>query len=218
MSTIRNTTNNAFREIIKNSSSYSECLQKLGLNTSGGTSSKILKERIKELEIDITHFQPFKNSSFAIQYTTEEILTKNSPYKNNSSLKKRILKEQLIEEFCSICLLPPIWNNCKLVLQLDHINGDNKDNRIENLRLLCPNCHTQTETYSGKNKQKNIKPTKKRPTKIIWPSIEEMTELVYSKPMKELAIDLGVSDVAINKFCKKHNIAKPKQGYWLIKN
>ena len=217
MSIIRNTTNNDLKEIIKNSFSYSECLRKLGLNTSGGTSSKILKEKIKELKIDTSHFQPFKDSSFTFQYTTEEILVKNSPYKNNSSLKKRILKENLIEEICNVCLLQPIWNNCKLVLQLDHINGNSTDNRIENLRFLCPNCHSQTETYSGKNKPKTLKTKKERPTKIVWPSIEEMTELVYSKPMKDLATDLGVSDVAINKFCKKHNIPKPKQGYWLQK-
>ena len=215
MSIIRNITDNNFKEIIKNSLSYSECLRKLGLTTTGGTSSKILKERIKELEIDTTHFQPFKNSSFNFQYTIEEILTRDSPYKSNSSLKKRILKENILEEVCSICLLQPIWNNSKLVLQLDHINGDNTDNRIENLRFLCPNCHSQTETYSGKNKQKKLKTKKERPTKIVWPSIAEMSVLVYSKPIKDLAKDLGVSDVAISKFCKKHNITKPKQGYWL---
>ena len=52
---------------------------------------------------------------------------------------------------CAICGNNGIWNNQKLVLQLDHKNGDNTDNRLSNLRLLCPNCHSQTDTFSGRN-------------------------------------------------------------------
>ena len=82
---------------------------------------------------------------------------------------------------------------------------------------MCPNCHSQTETYAGKNKEKVIKERKARQSKIVWPTIEEMSILVFTKPIIELSKDLGVSDVAINKFCKKHNIIKPKQGHWLVK-
>ena len=85
-------------------------------------------------------------------FTLDEILVKDSKYTNMSSLKKRVLKNNLIEYKCAICGISE-WMNKKLILQLDHINGDNRDNRISNLRLLCPNCHSQTETYCKKNKK-----------------------------------------------------------------
>ena len=71
-------------------------------------------------------------------------------------LKDRVLKAGLLETKCAICGITD-WNNMSLVLQLDHINGNNRDNRIENLRLLCPNCHSQTETFSGKNATRFLK-------------------------------------------------------------
>ena len=52
---------------------------------------------------------------------------------------------------CGICGLGPEWNGMVLVLQIDHINGDSTDSRLENLRFLCPNCHSQTETFAGRN-------------------------------------------------------------------
>lgn len=67
---------------------------------------------------------------------------------------RAILKTKLLEikeEICEICKIGPIWNNMPLTLQIDHINGNNKDNRIENLRFLCPNCHSQTDTFGAKN-------------------------------------------------------------------
>lgn len=72
----------------------------------------------------------------------------------NSTIKKILIRDSLIEYKCLECELYPVWMDQELTLELDHINGDPCDNRIENLRFLCPNCHSQTPTYTGRNSRK----------------------------------------------------------------
>jgi 5-methylcytosine-specific restriction endonuclease McrA len=72
-------------------------------------------------------------------------------------LKERLFKENIYNNICFMCNQVPEWNSKKLTLQIDHINGISNDNRIENLRVLCPNCHSQTSTYAGKNNEKRRK-------------------------------------------------------------
>lgn len=79
-----------------------------------------------------------------------EIFTENSGY-SNELVKQRIVKDNLLAYHCVKCKIDS-WQGETLVLDLDHINGNNKDNRLENLRYLCPNCHSQTDTYKGRNK------------------------------------------------------------------
>jgi len=85
------------------------------------------------------------------QISLEDILVENSSYARHN-LKRRILQENLIEYKCSCCGIKDTWNEKKLVLQLDHINGVNNDHRLKNLRFLCPNCHSQQDTYAAKNR------------------------------------------------------------------
>jgi hypothetical protein len=82
---------------------------------------------------------------------TKEILEGKHPYYQTLKLKKRLLSEGLKENRCDICGITE-WNNKELFMQLDHIDGDSHNHRIENLRMVCPNCHSQTHTYCGKNK------------------------------------------------------------------
>ena len=142
--------NKIFKEIIQESYSYSECLRKLGLKTSGGSSTDILKRRIKELDYSIEHFCSIASGVHA-KYTLNEILIENSTYTNIASLKRRILNKNLLIYECEVCGISE-WNNKFLSLHLDHKNGINNDHRLKNLRFICPNCHSQTETYAGKNK------------------------------------------------------------------
>lgn len=141
-----------FRQIICNSSSYSECLRKLGLTPKGGSSTDILKQRIAELGCSTEHFGQQVNPNYH-KYEMKEILVEHSTYANISSLKSRLIKENLLEYKCAICGLTE-WNGKPISLQLDHINGIHDDHRLENLRFLCPNCHSQTDMFAGKNKNK----------------------------------------------------------------
>ena len=78
----------------------------------------------------------------------EDILVKDSPYLNTDRLKKKLISVGLLVRVCADCGNTGTWQGKPLVLQLEHRNGDSRDNRIENLELLCPNCHSQTATFS----------------------------------------------------------------------
>ena len=111
-----------------------------------------VKERIKLLNIDTSHFKGRKSKSSSNPiYTLEEILVENSSYENIARLKSRILKANLLEYKCMNCGNTGEWNGKPLVLQLEHKNGKHNDHRLFNLCFLCPNCHSQTDTYAGKN-------------------------------------------------------------------
>jgi hypothetical protein len=85
-------------------------------------------------------------------FPLESVLIENSTYPRHS-LKKRILDNGLIEYKCDICHCDPIWRDKPMPLILDHINGINNDNRLNNLRFVCSNCDSQLDTYKSKNKK-----------------------------------------------------------------
>ncbi len=119
---------------------------------------------IQEYNINTDHWtnRPRESPKITIR-SLEEILVENSPYKNGGgSLKRKLLKHNLIKDECTKCGLGNEWQKKPITLHLDHINGIPNDNRLENLRVLCPNCHSQTETFGGKNvKKKKVKNKKK---------------------------------------------------------
>ena len=84
-----------------------------------------------------------------------EIIEGKHPYYQTLKLKKRLLKEGLKENKCDICGITE-WNGMELLIQLDHIDGDSHNHKLENLRMVCPNCHSQTHTYCGKNKKGTV--------------------------------------------------------------
>ncbi len=142
------------KKLVEESISISEIQRKLGYNSKGGNVSKNIKEKIEHYQIDISHFKGKAHGTSVNGKDLSTILIKNSTYVNNTSLKNRLLKEKILEYKCNICGIYE-WNNKKLSLQLDHINGINNDNTVTNLRLLCPNCHSQTSTFAGRNIKKN---------------------------------------------------------------
>lgn len=141
--------------LIARSQTFSEVLRHFGLNPEGGN-CLTLKSRLIEDGIDFSHIGQGRNSTKGRRvggYETilADILVRDSMYTNRRTLKRRLIKAGLLVELCAICGQNPVWNNQRLMLVLDHINGKNNDNRLENLRLLCPNCNSQTETFCGRN-------------------------------------------------------------------
>ncbi|NDB87145.1 MAG: HNH endonuclease, partial [Alphaproteobacteria bacterium] len=99
-----------------------------------------------------THQGHNKNKSWTIN-NLDKILIESSNYTNTHYLKNRLWKVGILERKCYECNIKE-WRGKPAPLQLDHINGKRTDNRIENLRILCANCHAQTETWTGKNRPK----------------------------------------------------------------
>lgn len=139
------------------------------------------------------------------KYPDEEVFVENSNYPRGS-IKRRILKDDILDYRCSICGQGPHWNNKPMTLILDHINGINNDHRIENLRFVCSNCNIQLPTFCGKNKSETIKsksrnrhyhkkskPKIRKENRVRW-SKEEMTQILseydtYTEMSNSLCVD-----------------------------
>lgn len=141
-----------FKESIVNSNFMVDVLEKLGYSRTSGTMTAKIKERAINLNISMDHFNVDKRGGGGVEtYSLKEIMVENSFYTNLTRLKIRIINEKIIEYKCFKCGNIGEWNGHPLTLQLHHKNGINNDHRLKNLELLCPNCHTQTDTYGSKN-------------------------------------------------------------------
>lgn len=146
--------------IVKESKSYTECIKKLGLSPKSASNFDTLKRYIKLYDLDISHFststEGLKNHVSFITISLEDILVKDSTYANRTKLKEKLYKEGLKKRECEKCGQGEEWKGNNISLIIDHINGVSDDNRIENLRILCPNCNAALETHCSKNKNRKI--------------------------------------------------------------
>lgn len=140
----------------KTSQSYRAVLLKLGLVPAGGNYEQI-KRRIKELAISTEHFMG-KGWNTGLQFVPkpaqplEKLLIQDSTAQS-FVLKKRLFAEGLKSPYCELCGWAETSSDGRVPVELDHINGNHHDNRIENLRILCPNCHSLQPTHRGRNKK-----------------------------------------------------------------
>ena len=140
----------------KASLSIAEMCRKLDIRPVGGN-YKTLRYKIKINEIDITHFTGQgwnvgeRYKSFNPKKDLKIILVKDSNFMSTHKLKNRLFEEGLKQKICENCN-NKTWLDGNIPLELNHKNGNNMDHRIENLEILCPNCHALTDNYRGKSK------------------------------------------------------------------
>lgn len=150
----RTWTDEQFIEAVKTSTSYAQVIQKLGLRVAGSNYDTV-KRKIKELNLDISYMIG-KGWNIGLKFIPKraqplsEILIEHSTFISTSKLKLRLFAEGLKERRCECCGLC-MWQGHNIPLELHHINGVKDDLRLENLQILCPNCHAMTDNYRGKN-------------------------------------------------------------------
>lgn len=211
--------------IVKNSSSLKEVIIKLGLLPRGGNYATI-KKYLDKFSISYSHFnyrEKLINNLKEWHIKGAKPLSYflvNGKVANSTSLKSKLFKEGIKKNICEMCGQNDNWIGKKISLILDHIDGDYKNNTIDNLRILCPNCNASLDTHCGKNKKKeksycgcgeekklassnclqcSIKNRRKvRPR----PSIEMIIEEVKMSGYRQTGRIYNVSDNTIRKWIK----------------
>lgn len=216
--------------------SITRVIDALGLATSGSTYNLVYR-RIKELKLDTSHMGGKRYSPNNLSnYADDEIFMKDSLLKT-TSIKKAILDRGLIDYKCSICKSDDIWLDNELVLQLDHINGISNDHRINNLRFLCPNCHSQTKTWGGRNNRGKLSFEEVKLKKVsngecyvckdplytnskycskecqsktpdTFKITNNILSVINSTTMKAASVNLGISDTGLKKALLRNGYKK----------
>jgi len=155
----RSWSENDLKNAVKKSKSIRQVLKLLGLKMAGGNYTQINKY-IKEYGINIKHFtgqawNKGNKGNGKPRIKLDDILKRDN-YFQSYKLKKRLFLAKIKPEHCEECGWNKKTKEGRLPLELDHINGDSMDNRLENLRVLCPNCHSLKPTHRGRNRKKQI--------------------------------------------------------------
>lgn len=229
-----------FSSYVSKSTSIAEVLRKMGYAGAGGNYQTCHK-RIQRLNLDTSHFVgqgSNKGKTFGPKRPIEDYLS-NSQSINSVELKRRLIQENIFEHKCYSCNLTE-WLGELIPIELHHIDGNNKNNNLNNLQILCPNCHAKTDTYCGKNSRlpstkwhrNKIKKSNGQckicnsPTynssycsdkcykltlrKVDRPNKEQLQELIQQHPWTTIGKMFNVSDTAVRKWAKSYQISTKK--------
>lgn len=224
----------SLEKLVKDSKTYSQILKAFGLENVGNN-HRTLKKRLDEDNIDYSHINTKLggwNKGLTREIVSKEVALERFFKKENpnvNSVRRYLKKFQYKPYLCSSCNNNGSWQSKSLSLELDHIDGERSNNELENLRWLCPNCHSQTANFRGR-KRKKERPkcqnsswrSEPRPDarKVKRPEKEELAILIMKKSIADIARDNKVSANTVRKWLKCYKLEKPKfpKGYWLMKD
>ena len=219
MSILEQYSDEEFAQILNQSSSYTELVYILGYQSRNGSNVTAVKRSIE-------HFKLIKRNP-------DNIFIENSTASQHV-LRDWYIKGEYTPYVCSICGQLPEWQGKPLTLILDHINGTNKDNRLENLRWVCPNCNQQLDTTGFKKMRVKQHAKKyycmdcgkeiskgctrclqcankyKAKTNKMIISREELKNKIRVQAFTSIATEYGVTDNAVRKWCDKYNLPRKK--------
>lgn len=217
-----------FEKIIHKSINLTDVFKNLNMGTTCGN-RKTIKKYIQMYDIDISHFHiPKKGNNKNKKDLYNDILIEDSSYNNTTSIKNKLYKLGLKIRECELCGQNEEWRGKKMSLILDHINGIYNDNRLNNLRIVCPNCNATLDTHCGKHINK-IKIQQKKHTCVCGseilkesnvcrkcsqmsqrkvknrPNLEILLNDINSLGYSKTGLKYGVSDNTIRKWIKQYS-------------
>lgn len=228
-------TEHKLRELVPDCTSYREVLEKCGLRAAGGN-YRLLKKWLREWGISVSHFPSHaervrelhqKSDKYRKKAPLSEVMVKGSPY-SRGLLKNRLFEEALKDRKCEMCGQGELWQGKQISLILDHINGIHNDHRLENLRILCPNCNATLPTHCGKVNRKCkvsgcsevtgsaekkfcavcLKKRQQAPRfhlrKVERPSLKVLLQEVQEQGFSATGRKYGVSDNAVRKWIRQY--------------
>ena len=222
-------------EIVRNCYSIADFCRVLGWQPRGN-SYRIFHRYVKDYNLDISHFQQNKicEGNFNMKgkkYSLNEYLKSNSI--RSKVLIKKLIEENVKERKCERCNNTE-WEGELIPLEVHHIDGNHFNNSLDNIQLLCPNCHFLTENFRGRQNKKNkqyfckkcgktisrwsytglcVNCTKENQRKTIRPEAEELKTMLFEMSFSEVARKFGVSDNTIRKWCKQYGIPSSAKDY-----
>ena len=206
------------QEIVNSCYYQKEVLLNLGLRA-GGNNGNTLKKYLKKYNINTDHFKSNYEKIIEISRSNkidlDDILKENSDY-NRGHLKERLYKEGLKIRECELCGQNEIWMGKRMSLILDHINGTHNDNRIQNLRIVCPNCNSTLPTHCGRNKSKNKLEKIETISKLIKEISNKSENEIFLKYGESYTVKKSIEDIKKLDILKNSDIDFSKFG-WVSK-